>query len=209
MAANREGNSVFKDPLQSNPSTNESHESMADSGDPPHGKAIAHSTPPDNTPAATNIAPDNGSTSVQSEGIGPVASPSLPQPKRKSKVEPKESKELPKKGKSKGKNKTTSNSLVPSSNTKNTTDSDAHDPDASLVNTQLHRTAILASITGQPFEDMKFFAFSRRTRTRKAVSKALPLVANSRFIRNATAHFDSGTSSICSMLWSMQLGFAV
>ena len=189
-----ESNCGLKDHHQSNQSANESFESMADSSDPPHGKATAQSTPPDHTPAVTNIALDSGPASVQSAGVELVVCPSPPQPK-KSKAESKESKALPKKGKIKGKNKT-SNFPVSSSNTKSATELVARYPDASLAITQLHRAAILASITGQPFEDVNFYAFSRRTRTRKAVSKALPLVANSRFIRNATAHFDSGTSYI-------------
>ena len=56
---------------------------------------------------------------------------------------------------------------------------------------QVHRAALLASVTGRQFEDVKFFAYSRRTRN-GAVDTPLPLLANSTLIRKASAHFDYG-----------------
>ncbi|KAI0743835.1 hypothetical protein C8Q80DRAFT_1183395 [Daedaleopsis nitida] len=62
-------------------------------------------------------------------------------------------------------------------------------PVASTPFKQVHRAALLASVTGRSFEDVKFFAYSRRTRN-GAVSTPLPLLANSTLIRKASSHFD-------------------
>ncbi|KAI0690191.1 hypothetical protein C8T65DRAFT_817442, partial [Cerioporus squamosus] len=51
--------------------------------------------------------------------------------------------------------------------------------------------AFLASITGRAFEDVKFFAFSRRTLSAPGtVDRPLPLLANSALLCSATSHFD-------------------
>ncbi|KAI0779797.1 hypothetical protein C8Q74DRAFT_1199511 [Fomes fomentarius] len=62
-------------------------------------------------------------------------------------------------------------------------------PLASTPLEQVHRAALLASVTGQCFEDVKFFAFSRRTQS-GSVNTPLPLFANSTMIRKASSHFD-------------------
>ncbi|KAI0745441.1 hypothetical protein C8Q76DRAFT_703670 [Earliella scabrosa] len=62
-------------------------------------------------------------------------------------------------------------------------------PVASITLKEVHRAALLASVTGRQFEDVKFFAYSRRTRN-GAVDTPLPLLANSTLIRKASAHFD-------------------
>ncbi|PIL34171.1 hypothetical protein GSI_03882 [Ganoderma sinense ZZ0214-1] len=68
-------------------------------------------------------------------------------------------------------------------------------PVASTVSRdQVQRAALLASVTGRWFEDVKFFAFSRRTRN-GSVDKPLPLLANSSLIRKASSHFDFGMAS--------------
>ncbi|KAI0690193.1 hypothetical protein C8T65DRAFT_672029 [Cerioporus squamosus] len=54
---------------------------------------------------------------------------------------------------------------------------------------QVSQFAMLASMTQGNFEDVKFYAFSRRTRA-GAVDKPLPLYANSALIRKASTHFD-------------------
>ncbi|TFK94559.1 hypothetical protein K466DRAFT_475956 [Polyporus arcularius HHB13444] len=53
--------------------------------------------------------------------------------------------------------------------------------------------AFLASITGRAFEDVKFFAFSRRTRT-GSVDSPRPLLANSALLCSAAPHFDYSNS---------------
>lgn len=70
---------------------------------------------------------------------------------------------------------------------------DSVDQDTFLSSVEIHRAAILANISGKPYDDVKFFAFSRRTRD-GAVDTPLPLVANSRLVRKAAPHFDLGTS---------------
>ena len=67
-------------------------------------------------------------------------------------------------------------------------------PVASITLKEVHRAALLASVTGRQFEDVKFFAYSRRTRN-GAVDTPLPLLANSTLIRKASAHFDYGELS--------------
>ncbi|KAL1942533.1 hypothetical protein VTO73DRAFT_6135 [Trametes versicolor] len=52
----------------------------------------------------------------------------------------------------------------------------------------LFQTALLASAGGTPFEDVKFFAFSRR-RKGGIIDQPLPLLANSACIRKASSHF--------------------
>lgn len=52
----------------------------------------------------------------------------------------------------------------------------------------LFQTALLASAGGTPFEDVKFFAFSRR-RKGGIIDQPLPLLANSTCIRKASSHF--------------------
>ena len=67
------------------------------------------------------------------------------------------------------------------------------DPIASLSRDQVQRTALLSSVTGASFEDVKFFAFSRRTRA-GAVDSPRALFANSALVRKASSHFDFGAS---------------
>ena len=64
-------------------------------------------------------------------------------------------------------------------------------PVASASRDQVQRAALLASLSGRSFEDVKFFAFSCRTRDGNA-SKPLPLLANSALLRKASSHFDFG-----------------
>lgn len=52
----------------------------------------------------------------------------------------------------------------------------------------LFQAALLASAGGTPFEDVKFFAFSRR-RKGGIIDQPLPLLANSTCIRKASSHF--------------------
>ncbi|KAM5532554.1 hypothetical protein V8D89_013760 [Ganoderma adspersum] len=68
-------------------------------------------------------------------------------------------------------------------------DSQNISPVASTSRDQVQRAALLASVTGRSFEDVKFFAFSRRTRN-GSVDTPLPLLANSALIRKASSHFD-------------------
>lgn len=65
---------------------------------------------------------------------------------------------------------------------------------ASASREKIQRAALLASTTGQSFEDVKFFAFSRCTRN-DGIDTPLPLFANSALIRKASSHFDFGESS--------------
>ncbi|KAI1796421.1 hypothetical protein LXA43DRAFT_879627 [Ganoderma leucocontextum] len=58
-----------------------------------------------------------------------------------------------------------------------------------LSRTQLLQAAMLASFTGKAFQDVKFFAFSRRMRG-GIVDQPKSLVANSSLIRKSTSHFD-------------------
>ncbi|KAI1796420.1 hypothetical protein LXA43DRAFT_1057726 [Ganoderma leucocontextum] len=58
-------------------------------------------------------------------------------------------------------------------------------PVASASRDRVQRAALLASITGRSFEDVKFFAFSRRTRN-GSIDTPLPLLANSALIRKAS-----------------------
>ena len=64
---------------------------------------------------------------------------------------------------------------------------------ASLSRDQVQRTVLLSSVTGASFEDVKFFAFSRRTRA-GAVDSPRALFANSALVRKASSHFDFGAS---------------
>lgn len=73
-------------------------------------------------------------------------------------------------------------------------DSQTVPPVASTSRDQVQRAALLASVTGRPFEDVKFFAFSRRTRN-GMVDAPLPLLANSALIHKASSHFDFGEVS--------------
>ena len=75
----------------------------------------------------------------------------------------------------------------------NTAATQSVDPIASLSRDQVQRTALLSSVTGASFEDVKFFAFSRRTRA-GAVDSPRALFANSALIRKASSHFDFGAS---------------
>ncbi|TBU29591.1 hypothetical protein BD311DRAFT_756443 [Dichomitus squalens] len=60
--------------------------------------------------------------------------------------------------------------------------------DESLSPSDIQRAAILANITGRPYDDIKFFAFSRRTQN-GTVDIPLSLVANSRLVLKAAPHF--------------------
>ncbi|TBU64518.1 hypothetical protein BD310DRAFT_806323 [Dichomitus squalens] len=60
--------------------------------------------------------------------------------------------------------------------------------DESLSPSEIHHAAILANITGRPYDDVKFFAFSRRSRN-GSVDTPLSLVANSRLVLKAAPHF--------------------
>ncbi|KAI0769671.1 hypothetical protein BD413DRAFT_477311 [Trametes elegans] len=62
-------------------------------------------------------------------------------------------------------------------------------PVASSTREDVLQAALLASASGRPFEDVKFFAFSRLTHTGD-VDTPLPLFANSTLIRKASSHFD-------------------
>ena len=64
-------------------------------------------------------------------------------------------------------------------------------PVASASRDQVQRAALLASLSGRSFEDVKFFAFSCCTRDGNA-NKPLPLLANSALLRKASSHFDFG-----------------
>ncbi|RDX50130.1 hypothetical protein OH76DRAFT_1403001 [Lentinus brumalis] len=61
-------------------------------------------------------------------------------------------------------------------------------PVVSRSRDEVQRTALLASVVGQPFEDVKFWVFSRRTLD-GAADTPLPLLANSSLIRKASLHF--------------------
>ena len=52
----------------------------------------------------------------------------------------------------------------------------------------MQRAALVASVSGRSFEDVKFFLFSRRARTGR-VDTPLPLLANGALIRKAAPHF--------------------
>ncbi|TBU43628.1 hypothetical protein BD309DRAFT_91058 [Dichomitus squalens] len=179
--------------LQSNPSAPEpTNSTPGTDSDPPDGESTAQSKSPDDEPAS-NIPSDDVSACKQpsdcqpSTDIDAAVPPSPPSPSRPKKMSKKElmkSRLASKKAKAKA----TVDLVVPS--VTQTTRTAAPDLDPSLLTMGIHRAAILASITGKPFEDVKFYAFSRRLRNRKAVGNALPLVANSALIRNVTAHFN-------------------
>ncbi|KAH9942345.1 uncharacterized protein BXZ73DRAFT_87961 [Epithele typhae] len=59
---------------------------------------------------------------------------------------------------------------------------------ASATRDQVQRAAMLASVSGRSFEDIKFWAFSRRSYT-GVVDKPLPLLANSGLLHKVTDHF--------------------
>ena len=65
-----------------------------------------------------------------------------------------------------------------------------------LSREQVQRVTMMESIAGKPFEDVKFFAFSRRN-IAGAIDTPLPLSANCRHIRRASSHFDA--SKLCSI----------
>ena len=69
-------------------------------------------------------------------------------------------------------------------------------PLISATRTQVQRMAMLSSMSGYSFEDVKFYAFSRRTHS-GSVDTPLPVFANSVLIRKASSHFDFGTSPSC------------
>ena len=56
---------------------------------------------------------------------------------------------------------------------------------------QISQLAMMASITGQAFEDVKFYAYSRRN-LQGIVDTPLPLFGNSALIRKASPHFNYG-----------------
>ncbi len=56
---------------------------------------------------------------------------------------------------------------------------------------QATQAALLSSLSGRPFEDMKFFAFSRRSRS-KTVDTPLPILVNSMLLRSTSTHFEYG-----------------
>ncbi|KAI0645432.1 hypothetical protein C8Q79DRAFT_911621 [Trametes meyenii] len=62
-------------------------------------------------------------------------------------------------------------------------------PVSSLPREAVLRSALLASASGVPFEDVKFYAFSRRSAS-GLVDTPMPLLANSAHIRKASSHFD-------------------
>ncbi|KAI1796417.1 hypothetical protein LXA43DRAFT_618515 [Ganoderma leucocontextum] len=53
------------------------------------------------------------------------------------------------------------------------------------------REVLLASLSGKPFEDLKFYAFSRRTSAGQ-IDQPLPILANSTLIRHTSPHFNEG-----------------
>ncbi|KAH9942342.1 uncharacterized protein BXZ73DRAFT_87955 [Epithele typhae] len=59
---------------------------------------------------------------------------------------------------------------------------------ASATRDQVQRAAMLASVSGRSFEDIKFWAFSRRSHT-GVVDEPLPLLANSGLLHKVTDHF--------------------
>ncbi|RPD63866.1 hypothetical protein L227DRAFT_572307 [Lentinus tigrinus ALCF2SS1-6] len=61
-------------------------------------------------------------------------------------------------------------------------------PVVSRSRDEVQRAALLASVVGQSFEDVKFWAYSRRT-SDGAVDTPLSLLANSRLIRKTSSHF--------------------
>ncbi|RDX50158.1 hypothetical protein OH76DRAFT_1349626 [Lentinus brumalis] len=56
---------------------------------------------------------------------------------------------------------------------------------------QATQAALLSSLSGRPFEDMKFFAFSRRSRS-KTVDSPRPILVNSMLLRSTSTHFEYG-----------------
>ncbi|TFK94586.1 hypothetical protein K466DRAFT_657618 [Polyporus arcularius HHB13444] len=56
---------------------------------------------------------------------------------------------------------------------------------------QATQAALLSSLSGRPFEDMKFFAFSRRSRS-KTVDTPRPILVNSMLLRSTSTHFEYG-----------------
>ena len=56
---------------------------------------------------------------------------------------------------------------------------------------KLVRQGLLAGLSGKPFEDVKFFAFSRRAVTGQ-IDRPLPILANGALIRHASSHFNDG-----------------
>ncbi|KAI0675034.1 hypothetical protein C8Q78DRAFT_964978 [Trametes maxima] len=65
---------------------------------------------------------------------------------------------------------------------------EAH-PVSSLSRKAVLRSALTASASGTPFEDINFFAFSRRS-ANGLVDTPMPLLANSALVRKASSHFD-------------------
>ncbi|KAI0702972.1 hypothetical protein C8T65DRAFT_741452 [Cerioporus squamosus] len=61
-----------------------------------------------------------------------------------------------------------------------------------LSRPQATQAALLSSLSGRPFEDMKLFAFSRRTRS-KTIDAPLPILVNSVLLRSTSTHFDQGS----------------
>ena len=61
---------------------------------------------------------------------------------------------------------------------------------------EVQRAVLLASVVGQPFEDVKFWVFSRRA-SDGTVDTPLPLLANSRLPRKASSHFGFGECCWC------------
>ena len=72
-------------------------------------------------------------------------------------------------------------------------------PLSTATREQVSQYALLTSITGGTFEDVKFFAFSRRAASGESVGTPRPLFGNSALIRKASSHFDFGTSSASRM----------
>ncbi|KAI0745444.1 hypothetical protein C8Q76DRAFT_605875 [Earliella scabrosa] len=63
-------------------------------------------------------------------------------------------------------------------------------PLSTATREQVSQYALLTSITGGTFEDVKFFAFSRRAASGESVGTPRPLFGNSALIRKASSHFD-------------------
>lgn len=55
---------------------------------------------------------------------------------------------------------------------------------------QVHRAALLASMSGQPFEYVKFFVYSRRRASDGIVDTPLPVFANSALVYKMASHFE-------------------
>lgn len=65
-------------------------------------------------------------------------------------------------------------------------------PSTKSVSTRekITREVLLSTVSGKPFEDVKFFAFSRHSR-KGTIDRPLPLISNSALIAHTSTHFSA------------------